>query len=151
MNIQLISILLTVLNLLLFAVSLFCMIRDWQIVDSIGTGAAMPCRTEQNDLLLELQSGQIIRLRFRQKNVTVYCAYDITQREDELRLISFIRTYAQDTDIAIPRSNSELLGELKLHSLLYNLGYGWPPTAGYLPIRTSSSPAIIHRNGSTPR
>ena len=120
---KVISILLTVLNLLLFAVSLFCMIRDRQIVDSIGTGTDIPYRTEQNDLLLELQSGQTIQLRFHQKNVTVYCADDISRREDKLLLISFIRIYAQNTDIAIPRSNSELLGELKLHSLLYNLGF----------------------------
>lgn len=83
----------------------------------------MTYRTERNDLLLELQSAQIIQLCFRQKDMTVYRAYDITRREDELLLISFIRAYARDTDIAIPRSNSELLGELQLHGLLYKLGY----------------------------
>lgn len=85
---------LTLLNLLLFSGTLFCLIRDRQTVDSISAAQEIfSYRTEQTDLLLDLPSGQEIRLRFGEQKVTVYDSHRITAQKEKLYLICFIRTY----------------------------------------------------------
>ena len=77
---------------------------------------------EQNgQVLYKRASGEVVRIRFGKSAVTVYDAYQHKSAVDEI--VVFIYEYGAKNGYQIPRKKGDFAGEIKLHSLLYELGY----------------------------
>ena len=72
---------------------------------------------------MQLPSGQIVDLHFRENNVEVSDSYTCKNIEDCYAVVVAIKSYAQSSGIEIVRSNTDLVGELRLHNFLYEIGY----------------------------
>ena len=46
-----------------------------------------------------------------------------TDKPDLIKIIRFIRYYCERHEVEITRSNSDLWGEMRLHTVLYDVGY----------------------------
>ena len=71
----------------------------------------------------QLPSGQTVDLHFRENNVEVADSYVCTNIEDCYAIVFAIKSYAQENGIEIVRSNTDMVGELRLHNFLYGIGY----------------------------
>ena len=60
---------------------------------------------------------------FTENSVIVYDSFLCKTQEDCMEVVFAIREVARSNGISIPRSNSDLIGELRLHNILYELGY----------------------------
>ena len=67
--------------------------------------------------------GQTVDLHFRENNVEVSDSYACNNIEDCYAVVLAIKSYAQSNGIEIVRSNTDLVGELRLHNFLYRIGY----------------------------
>ena len=76
---------------------------------------------QDGEVLLKTASGEIVRMRFGKEAVTVYDAYKHSSAVYEI--VVFIYAYGAENGYQIPREKRDFAGEIKLHSLLYELGY----------------------------
>lgn len=123
-------IVLTVVNILLFLGSLFCLIgtsENNKIIHS--TGALSYSEEENGRVILTLNTGKEIALQFGQESVKVVCSYTEKRKEESLSLAMFIRRYAAQNGYAVTRTVTELYGEIRLHNVLYGLGIAKAQTA----------------------
>ena len=81
------------------------------------------CYIEGSTATVQLPSGQIVDLHFRGNNVEVRDSYVCNNIEDCYAVVLAIKSYAQSNGIEIVRSNTDLVGELRLHNFLYRIGY----------------------------
>ena len=72
---------------------------------------------------MQLPSGKNVDLHFRENNVEVSDSYVCNNMEDCYAIVLAIKSYAQSNGIEIVRSNTDLVGELRLHNFLYRIGY----------------------------
>ena len=76
---------------------------------------------KNGEVCLEAKNVGVVRMRFRQNAVTIYDSYKYGAAVDEIAC--FICVYAQEKGYVIPKTKREIAGEIKLHNLLYELGY----------------------------
>ena len=72
---------------------------------------------------VQLPSGQSVDLHFRENNVEITDSHECKSIEDCHAVVLAIKSYAQSNGIEIVRSNTDLVGELRLHNFLYRIGY----------------------------
>lgn len=123
-------IVLTVLNVLLLIVSIVCTAltyRNNKIINS--TEQTFAYREESGGVLLNLQNQEEIRLQFESESVKIIQSYKHNGTETIFQTVQFVRFYAQGKGYEIERDVTEMYGEIRLHNILYDLGYKRERTA----------------------
>lgn len=117
-------IVLTVLNVLLLIGSIVCTAltyRNNKIINS--TEQTFAYREESGWVLLSLHNQKEIRLQFESESVKIIQSYKHNSTETIFQITQFVRSYAQGKGYEIERDVTEMYGEIRLHNILYNLGY----------------------------
>ena len=70
---------------------------------------------------LTLTNGEVVRMQFGENSVKVYDAY--RHKSAVYEIVVFICAYGKENGSEVHRKKKELAGELKLHNLLYTVGY----------------------------
>ena len=111
-------------NILLFIGSVVCMIGTYLNYQKFNSLEEMgEYRKNRDCLILTLKDGRSVSLRFGSKSVRVIDAYRYSDKDSIMEILFFVREYAQENDQAISRPNSDMVGEFRLHTALYVIGY----------------------------
>ena len=112
-----------IFHILLFFGSLACLIQTNRNAEQINAIKPSFYYIEGSTASVQLPSEQMVDLHFREKNVEVSDSYVCNNIEDCYAVVLAIKSYAQSNGIEIVRSNTDLVGELRLHNFLYRIGY----------------------------
>ena len=124
-------IVLTAVNVLILLMSIYCLIRTTQnnkFINSYITDFDYE-EYENGKVILTLEEDKRITLHFGNYSVKVVQSYQATSRKESVSVMLFIRYYTQSKGMKLSRSNTQILGEYRLHNLLYNVGYKRAQTA----------------------
>ena len=116
---------LTALNILLLIASIFCLVRTEQnnkYFNSTNTDFDY-YECGNGKAVLTLHEDKEVTLIFGNNSVKVVDAYQTTGREEVVSVVKFIREYTRKQGLEIQRSNTQIMGEYRLHNLLYSVGY----------------------------
>ena len=78
---------------------------------------------ELSDVSVHLPSDQFADLSFRNNHAKIKNSYRFESKADCYAVVLAIKSYARQNKIEITRSNTEMVGELRLHNFLYQIGY----------------------------
>lgn len=119
-----ILILLLVLNIMLVLLSVVFFIGTWLNNKKINSANRNYFYSVQSNgaVRFVLENDRTVDLRFGKDSVKIYKSYQISGRDDILRIVLFVREYATGQGYSVPRTNTQLYGELRLHNLLYDWG-----------------------------
>ena len=110
---------LLIVNAMMLSASIFCLVLTGQNV-SLFNRQEIEVRQEGDScFILTARSGKEYGLDFGGTSVKIVDSY-AADREDCLDIISALRML--DTQDKFTRDNSDLMGELRLHKILYSLG-----------------------------
>ncbi len=115
----------TVVNIMLFLMSLYCLIKTTQnnkIFNSIDTEFDYE-ECGYSKVILSLEKGKKVTLVFGNNSVKVVDSYQATSKRDSISVMMFIRYYAEKRGYVVLRSNTQIMGEYRLHNILYTFGY----------------------------
>ena len=118
----------TVLNALLFIGTIVCTAwtcRNNKIINSANSIFAY--REEKGEVLFVLKDAEEVRLRFDENSVKIVQSYAHDGAENIFRMVLFVREYARGKGYEIERTVTEMYGEIRLHNILYRLGYIYKP------------------------
>ena len=73
------------------------------------------------EVRLTLTNGRVVRMRFWENAVTVYESH--RHKSAVYEITAFIYAYGEKNGYTVSRKRKEIVGELKLHNLLYMVGY----------------------------
>lgn len=76
---------------------------------------------KDKEIELRLTSGGVVRMRFGKNAVTIYESH--LYKSDVYEIAAFICVYGAENGYAVSRKEREIAGEIKLHNLLYTIGY----------------------------
>ena len=102
----------TVLNILLFLMSLYCLIKTIQnnkIFNSIDTEFDYE-ECGDSKVILSLEKGKKVTLVFGNNSVKVVDSYQATSKRDSISVMMFIRYYAEKRGYVVLRSNTQIMG-----------------------------------------
>ena len=118
-------IVLTIVNILILIMSIYCLIRTTQNSKFINSNASefVYEEYENGKVILTLEEEKRITLQFGNSSVKVVQSYQATSREESISVMLFIRYYTRQKGLKVHRSNTQILGEYRLHNLLYTVGY----------------------------
>ena len=117
-------IVITVFNVLLFIGSIICVVmtcRNNKIINSIEQ--TYDYREDSGGVVLTLPRGEELTLQFGNDSVKIVHSFEYNDAETIYKTVMFVREYASKNGIEIPRSINEMYGEIRLHNILYTLGY----------------------------
>lgn len=118
-------IVLTAVNILLLSASIFCLVRTGQnnrFFNSMNTDFDY-YECGNGKAVLTLHEDKEVTLIFGNKSVKVVDTYQTTGREEMVSVVRFIREYTRKNGLELQRSNTQIMGEYRLHNILYSLGY----------------------------
>lgn len=118
-------IVLTIVNILILIMSIYCLIRTTQNCKFINSNTSefVYEEYENGKVILTLEEEKRITLQFGNSSVKVVQSYQATSREESISVMLFIRYYTRQKGLKVHRSNTQILGEYRLHNLLYTVGY----------------------------
>ena len=118
-------IVLTTVNILILIMSIYCLIRTTQNCKFINSNASefVYEEYENGKVILTLEEEKRITLQFGNSSVKVVQSYQATSRKESVSVMLFIRYYTRQKGLKVHRSNTQILGEYRLHNLLYTVGY----------------------------
>ena len=105
--------------------SIYCLIRTTQNCKFINSNTSefVYEEYENGKVILTLEEEKRITLQFGNSSVKVVQSYQATSREESISVMLFIRYYTRQKGLKVHRSNTQILGEYRLHNLLYTVGY----------------------------
>ncbi len=109
-------------NSILLIITLFCLIRSWQTINTIDNAQVQVYEENSDKVLVTLSGEKAVSLCFGEKQVSVYPTQGISKK-DATVVVQFIKAYAEQNNIEITRSTVVLIGEYRLHTLLSNIRY----------------------------
>lgn len=115
----------TVVNLMLLILSCYCLIMTTQnnkIFNSTNTDFDYK-EYGNGKVVLSLEEEKKITFIFGKNSVKVVDSYQATSKRDSISVMMFIRYYAEKKDYVVLRSNTQIIGEYRLHNILYTFGY----------------------------
>lgn len=118
-------IIITVINLaILILVSVILVRISWtnQKINSVGN-EFFYTDTESDEVSLDLGDRGNVLIRFAEDGVIIKDSYVYDDRESILKILCFVRCYSAQKGYEIKRTNTELIGEYRLHTILYSVGY----------------------------
>lgn len=96
------KIVLTIINIIIFIMSVICLIGTARNNKKINDVADNFVYEEKNgNVSLTLKSGKEITIRFREKSVTVYQGYTAKGKTESIEIVSFIRWYAEQSGVRL--------------------------------------------------
>lgn len=115
----------TGVNLIILICFTVCMFRISEMNRSINAAGNEfeYTETESGEVTLDLGSYGIASMRFAKDGVSIRESHLYDNTECLPKVLGFIRYYAAREGYEIARSNTELIGEYRLHTLLYKIGY----------------------------
>ncbi len=117
-------IVLTAINIIIFIMSITCLIGTTKNNKKINDVAEnFTYWEEDGNVSLTLKSGKEVKIRFNEKSATVYQGYTARGKEESIEIVSFIRWYGRQNGYEISQAYTEMYGEYRLHNALYWLGY----------------------------
>lgn len=118
------AILITVLNILLVLIAIVCIIRISEHNRSINSVKPTFDYTETGNVvhLSTTDHGTVI-LQFGVGGVSIEDSHLYDSPESIAEILMFVRYYAAKLGYQMSRSNTELIGEYRLHTMLYQVGY----------------------------
>ena len=112
-----------ILNILLFLGSLLCMLQTSYNFKRINALVSSFYCIEASTATVQLPSGKLVVLHFRENNVEIIDSYECKSIEDCYSVVFAVKSYARENGIEIVRTNADMAGELRLHNVLYGIGY----------------------------
>ena len=73
--------------------------------------------------LVHLPSDEFADLIFRSNHAKIKNSYEFESITECYAIVLAVKAYAARNEIEIARSNTEMVGELRLHNFLYRIGY----------------------------
>lgn len=111
-----------VCNAIMFCISVFCAVRTHKNNERLNRTARNCSYYEQDDeVVLTLSDGSSVCMTFGSSAVRIYDVHRHTEAVFEILL--FVREYGEEQGYQVPRKNTELIGEYRLHAVLYGMGY----------------------------
>ena len=112
-----------ILNMLFFLGGLLCLMQTNHNYKRINEILPSVYYIELSTGSVQLPSGQIANLLFKEINVEISDSHKYNSMEDCYALVFAVKSYAHSHGIEIVRSNTDMVGELRLHNFLYRIGY----------------------------
>lgn len=78
---------------------------------------------QEDRVSLDLGDGVNVELRFGKSSVLIKDAYRVSTTKEQAKIILFIGSYLRKEGKQLTRSNTDCLGEYRLHCELYKQGY----------------------------
>ena len=115
----------TVVNLTILILLTVCMLRIRQMHREINaaTDEFHYTETENGEVTLNLGDHGIASMKFSKDGVSITDSYLFDNPDCLPKVLCFVRYYAAREGYEIGRSNIELIGEYRLHTILYEIGY----------------------------
>lgn len=114
----------TVVNLTILILLAVCMLRIRQMHREINaaTDEFHYTETENGEVTLNLGDHGIASMKFSKDGVSITDSYLFDNGESLPTILRFVKYYAAREGYEIGRSNIELIGEYRLHTILYEIG-----------------------------
>ena len=115
----------TVVNLTILILFTVCMLRIRQMHREINaaTDEFHYTETANGEVTLNLGDHGIASIKFSKDGVSITDSYLFDNPDCLPKVLRFVRYYASQEGYEIGRSNIELIGEYRLHTILYEIGY----------------------------
>lgn len=115
----------TVVNIIILILLTVCMLRIRQMHREINvaTDEFHYTETENGEVTLNLGDHGIASMKFSKDGVSITDSYLFDNGECLPTILRFVKYYAAREGYEIGRSNIELIGEYRLHTILYEIGY----------------------------
>ena len=118
-------VILTIVNiilLLLIAIVYYETSRNLQMFNSTDNTFDYE-ETGEGKVVLTLAKDERVTIVFHRTDVEIAGAYRYTDKTDMVKMIRFIRYYCERHGFNLEKCNSDLWGEMRLHTALYEVGY----------------------------
>ncbi len=115
---------LMVLCVILTAFNIACCVHIWSGNDSLNRQRSAYAYTEETDgsIIVSVAKDKRLRCYFGKDSVKIKSSYRVNDKDEIVRIILFVRSYAEEKGYRITRENTELYGEYRLHNILYEWG-----------------------------
>lgn len=114
----------TIINLILLMISAACFVGTSINNKAINSAQQeFTYREEKGKVVLLLKDNEEVTIHFGMNSAKIMESYAFTGRKAKLEIVLFIKEYALQHGYGIVRDVTELYGELRLHNILYALGY----------------------------
>ena len=115
----------TVINLVILILITICFLRISEMHRKINEAGGEFRYTEMEDgtILLDLGSNGVASMNFSPDGVSITDSYQFDNSDSLPIILRFVKYYAAREGYEISRSNIELIGEYRLHTILYEIGY----------------------------
>ncbi len=80
-------------------------------------------KEENGKVYLSLNNEKQVVMKFGENDVSIEQSYLYSKTEEISYILSFVKYYLSEIGYEMKRDDSELIGEYKLHTFLYNIGY----------------------------
>jgi hypothetical protein len=114
---------LLILSSILFLISLLFFLLTNRNVKILNDMNPSYYYKERSSVSVMLPSDEIAVLYFRNNHAKIKNSYRYDTISDCYAMVMAIQSYARQHDIEITRSLTEMVGELRLHNFLYEIGY----------------------------
>ncbi|MBR1676608.1 MAG: hypothetical protein IJ706_04780 [Clostridia bacterium] len=116
---------LTVFNVVLFLLSLMAYFDTKENLKIFNSSESdfNYTETEKGKVELILNQGKRVTIEFDETSAKVSDLYKYDDRPEMVSIIRFLRYYCEINRFILKRDNSELWGEMRLHTTLYKMGY----------------------------
>lgn len=115
----------TGVNLFILICFTVCMFRISEVnrqINAVDTEFEYT-ETESGEVTLELGNHGSVTMKFRKDGVSITESHLYDNGVCLPKVLRFVRYYASREGYSIPRSNTDLIGEYRLHTILYDIGY----------------------------
>ena len=118
-------VIITVINLIILILLAFCMLRITEMHRAINAAGDefQYTETESGEVHLDLGDHGIATMRFGKDGVSIREAHLFDNPDCLPKVLRFVRYYVAREGYDIPRTNVELIGEYRLQTILFELGY----------------------------
>ena len=118
-------IVITAVNLIILILFGICMLRISKMHREINAAGNKFHYTESNDgkVTLDLGDHGTVAMKFGKDGVSITESHRYDNADCLPEILCFVRYYAAREGYEISRSNVELIGEYRLHTILFKVGY----------------------------
>ena len=115
----------TVVNLTILILLTACMLRIRQMHREINaaTDEFHYTETANGEVTLDLGDHGIATMKFGKDGVSITEAHLFDNSDCLPKVLRFVKYYAERKGYDVERSNIDLIGEYRLHTILFKLGY----------------------------
>ena len=118
-------VIITVINLIILILLALCMLRISEMHREINAAGDefRYTETENGEVTLDLGDHGIATMKFAKDGVSIEEAHIFDNPDCLPKVLHFVKYYAAQEGYGISRSNLELIGEYRLHTILFKIGY----------------------------